>query len=281
MTAMHTLFQAYAVLFGLVFGSFWNVAISRWPDHQSVVVPRSRCPVCATPIAWHDNVPVLSWLRLRGRCRHCDTPITATYPLIEILGGLLGWLLFARLVPSTSALDASHIGVWAAYMVLAGCVVIATYTDIRHRIIPDEVSLYAVPVAIGLAALLELGFGWVGFPAPGWQGAVLGAATGGGFLGAIYLAARLITGEYALGLGDVKLTTLIGAFVGPAGVFVVLLIASLLGTIGTLAATVILRRRVYPPFGVALATATVMHLLWAPEITPLLLPGLARFLPAG
>ena len=281
MSTLHPLFQLYAVLIGLVLGSFWNVAIARWPDHQSVITPRSRCPTCGTQLAWHDNIPVVSWLWLRGRCRHCDSPIAPLYPLVETLGGLLGWLLFTRLAPTPDALDAQSLGTWAVYMVLIGCVVIATYTDVRHRIIPDEVSLYAIPLALGLIALLELGLGFVGFPSPGWQGAVLGAAAGGGFLGAVYVAARVITGEYALGLGDVKLIALIGAFVGPAGVMVVLLLGSLLGSVGTLTATVILRRRVYPPFGVALAAATVAYLLWGPEVVPAVVPGLARFIPGG
>ncbi|MFT4624066.1 MAG: leader peptidase (prepilin peptidase)/N-methyltransferase [Myxococcota bacterium] len=279
MSAMYPLFQAYSALIGLVLGSFWNVAIARWPDFRSVVTPRSQCPVCSTPIAWHDNVPLLSWLVLRGKCRHCETPIAATYPLIELLGGLLGWLLFVRVMPSGHELDAAHLATWCVYMVLVGCVVIAAFTDVRHRIIPDEVSIYAVPLALGLVALLDLGFGVMGFPAPGWRGAFLGAAAGGGFLGSMYWGARLITGEHALGIGDVKLITLIGAFVGPAGVLVVLLMGSIMGSVGTLAATAILWRRVYPPFGVGLAAATLVYLLYGPELVPGLLPGLARFLP--
>lgn len=281
MTAMYPLFQAYAAAIGLVLGSFWNVAIARWPDDRSVVSPRSTCPSCGTRIGWTDNVPIASWIWLRAKCRHCAAPIPATYPLVELLGALLGWLLFVRIVPAPELLDAARLATWAAYQVCVGAIVIAMYTDVRHRIIPDQVSIYAVPVALALVAALELGFGFTGFPAPGWRHAFLGAAVGGGFMGAIYVAARVVSGEYALGLGDVKLVALIGAFVGPAGIWVVLLIASVLASVGTIGATVVLWRRVYPPFGVALAAATLVYLLFGPELVPAVAPGLARFMPAG
>ncbi len=278
MIPLYLLGQVVAVLIGLVIGSFWNVAIARWPDERSVVVPRSHCPVCGTPIAWYDNIPLLSWVLLRGACRHCGASIAVTYPLVEALGGMLAWLLFVRLVPDAGSLDVAHLTAWSVYFVLFGAVVVATYCDIRHRIIPDEVSLWAVPVGVALAVMVDA-TGFVGFPAPGWRGAILGAAVGGGFLGAIWAAANFLYRADALGLGDVKLVAMLGTFVGPVGVLVVLLVGSMLGSVATFAAMAVLRRRIHPPRAPALGAAAVGYVLSGAEIVPLFLPGLARGLP--
>src|SRR5690606_4825972 len=106
-------------------GSFYNVAIARWPDDRSVVAPRSHCPYCGTTLGPGELVPVLSWVVQRGRCRHCESPIAATYPVIEALGGCLSFLVFRRVVPGPEALDTANVVAWAVYFGFMSLLVIA------------------------------------------------------------------------------------------------------------------------------------------------------------
>ncbi|MCA9568671.1 MAG: prepilin peptidase, partial [Myxococcales bacterium] len=131
MVALYPLYQGVAFVFGLVIGSFWNVCIARWPEDRSVVAPRSACPACGTPIAARDNVPVLSWLVLGGRCRACGTPIAPTYPLVELLGGLLAFLAWRRFVPTPADLDVAHVAAALVYFVFVSALVVGAFIDIR------------------------------------------------------------------------------------------------------------------------------------------------------
>ena len=266
MSLLYQIYTVFAVFFGLVIGSFWNVAIARWPQDRSVVKPRSACPSCGTPIAWFDNIPILSWVLLRGECRECGWSIPALYPLIELLGGLLGLLLYWRFIPNPSALQLPNILATIVYGYFVTALIVSTYVDIRHRIIPDEVSIYAVPVGIAGCALLE----WVGYTGPfqiGWRGAVLGAACGGGTFAGLAAAAYFLTGREALGLGDVKMLAMIGAFLGPhPALFLILFGASVSSSVIGLGATAILRRRVFLPFGPALAAWSLVYLFYADQL---------------
>ncbi len=267
--------QVGAVAIGLAVGSFWNVAIARLPENRSLWTP-SACEGCGHRIAPRDNLPVVSWLALRGRCRHCGTPISAVHPLGELLGGLLAWLVFLRFVPPSEALSPAALATAACAFGLVSLLVIATYADVRHRIIPDETSSFAVPFVIGAIVLLN----WLGASDPivvSWRASVLGAAFGGGFLAAIAWVAQWLTGQEALGWGDVKLMAMLGAAFGPLpGAYVILLIASLAGAAFGVTATIVSWRRVYPPFGPALALAALVYLLWGIEIGEALLPGMTR-----
>jgi len=275
-STLHLLYEACAVLVGLTLGSFWNVCIARLPQRRSLW-PRSACPTCGQAILWYDNLPVISWCVLGRRCRACATPIAATYPLIEVLGGLTGWLMYRRLIPNAETLDLAHLTAWWVYMAFAGCLIVATYSDIRHRIIPDETSLYAIPFALAATGLLDV-VGFQEWPAPGWRQGLWGAAFGGGFLGTVGLMARYVYGPDALGMGDIKLVAMIGGFVGALpGMLMVLLLASLLGAAGGLASMLILRRRVYSPFAPALAFASLAYVLYGDLWVPRLLPGLASY----
>lgn len=277
METIYTIFATFAALIGLVVGSFLNVCIARLPVYRSVI-PRSACPHCGTGIAWYDNIPVVSWVILRGACRTCQGKISPGYPLVELLMGCLALLLFLRIVPDAAALNAAHLSAWVVYLGFFGALVVACYSDIRHRIIPDETSLYAIPVALLCAALLDQ-LGYTGWPAPGLRQAIWGVALGGGFLGATGMAARLVYGPDALGMGDIKLVAAIGGFLGalPA-VIAVLLGASLLGAATGLVALLWARKRVYAPFGPALATASIVYVLIGDTLLPRWLPGLAMWL---
>lgn len=265
--------HVWAALFGLIIGSFLNVCIARWPEDRSVIAPRSHCPRCSTTLTPTELVPVLSWLAQRGRCRTCDSSISPQYALIEILGMLLSLLAWRRFVSSPALLDIQHFTAWLVFFAFFAMLVVATYVDIRHYIIPDEVTIYAVPVGIALVSVLE----WVGYRGwgdIGFRGAVLGSATGGIAMGMASVATLLLMRREGLGWGDVKLMAMIGSFLGPgATFFFVLLFGSMLGAAVGLIHLAITRRRSFLPFGPSLATAAVVWVLYGDLILPAIYPG--------
>lgn len=242
----------FGFLFGLAVGSFCNVCIHRLPQQESIIFPRSRCPACRTPIRALDNVPLLSFLWLRGRCRACGAPISWRYPLVELLtAGLFAAALLA-FGPTLHGL--------AAAVLLAGLVVV-TFVDLDRQEIPDEVTLTGLPVGL-LASLLT---GKPPFPE------ALLAALGG--VGALYLLA--VYGELAfkrevLGGGDVKLAGMLGAFLGGRHLLLAFFLACVLGGLlgGLLLAMGRAARGTLLPFGPFLAFGAAAALffgdaLWA------------------
>lgn len=259
--------DAVALGFGAVVGSFLNVVIARLPYDESVVSPRSRCPHCETPIAWYDNVPIVSWLILRAKCRTCKAPISALYPAVEGLTAGLSLLTFLRFVPDPAAVSAGHLATYLLYFAFVAGLVAVTFIDLEHRIIPDEISLGGTLVGLaGVASLDALGYGFVS-----WKASVLGAVVGGGSLllvmGAYYLVRRV----EGMGLGDVKLMAMLGAFLGlhPALLFI-LFVSSFLGSI--IGVSMILLRgkdmQHAIPFGPFLAGAALLYLFWGWRLAP-------------
>jgi leader peptidase (prepilin peptidase)/N-methyltransferase len=221
------------LLFGLLIGSFLNVCIYRMPQDLSVVAPRSFCIACKHPIAWYDNVPVLSYLLLRGRCRYCKAAISARYPVVELLTGVLFFFYVWRLGPTLAAVK---------FCVYGALLVGLVFADLEERILPDELTLGGaaaglvfalfVPVNDGIAgALLWLAGAQL---SPRWISvteAALGAALPSFFLwfgGWLYLRLRHREG---LGLGDVKLMAMVGAFLGLHGALLTLIVGSVLGSV--------------------------------------------------
>ncbi|HET9133950.1 MAG TPA: prepilin peptidase [Gemmatimonadales bacterium] len=236
--AAPALWYGIVLVFGLLLGSFLNVCIVRWPALESVVSPRSRCPQCGNLIAWHDNIPVLSWLALGGKCRHCTLPIPIRYPLVELATGLV-WLWAAwQYGPALEMLRAATFGT-----ILLGIAM----TDAREYIIPDEFSLGGA--AIGLA------FAFAGGELP-WREALLGAAVGYGLLWAIAVIGTKAFGEDAMGGGDVKMMAMLGAFLGWQGVLLTLFLGALLGTLIFLPLK-LMGRNILVPFGIFLAIGGV------------------------
>ncbi|HWP38478.1 MAG TPA: prepilin peptidase [Gemmatimonadales bacterium] len=233
-----TLSIVAALLFGAVAGSFLNVCIVRLPLDQSVVRPRSRCPRCERPIAWHDNIPLLSWLMLRGRCRHCAQPISLQYPLIEAVVAALWALAVWRYGPGPDGLAAALLGT-----ILLGIAV----TDARHYLIPDEYTIGGLVAGLGLAWRHGLG---------GFTEALLGAVTGFVLLYAIAWAGEKAFKQEAMGGGDIKMMAMVGAFVGWKGVLMTLFGGALLGTLVFVPLTLQKKRLV--PFGVFLAAAAAL-----------------------
>jgi len=210
---------------GAVVGSFANVCIHRLPRGESVVAPRSRCPGCARPIAAWDNIPILSWLLLRARCRACGAPISPRYVLVETLVGAV--FFAAALLHGLTPLA-------LAGALLATAAVVLSATDLEARVLPDEVTLGVLALGLLLAAARDLPAAraaglsaFRGHLFPALAGVAFGAALVWG-VGAAY---RLVRGAEGMGLGDVKMIAMIGAFVGPAGVLITLFAASLVGTL--------------------------------------------------
>jgi len=256
------IWQGFALAVSLVIGSFVSLCIGRMPEDRSVVTPGSHCDMCGHPIRPRDNIPVLSWILLRGRCRDCDGPISATVPMTELLVGLLGWLLFRKIVPDESALDLAHAAAWVTYFGFLCLLTIAAFVDIRHRIIPDQTSSYAVPFGVlGCVVLTALEFeGWPSFSV---RQSVLGVIVGYGFFAVLARVAYALTGREALGWGDVKLLAMIGGFVGIfPGVYFVLMFGSIMGAAFGLALTLYQWRRPSPPFGPPLALAAAIYVFY-------------------
>jgi leader peptidase (prepilin peptidase)/N-methyltransferase len=245
LTALNRVFGGLVFAFGLILGSFLNVCIYRMPRGLSVVRPRSACPNCGKQIAAYDNVPVLSWLWLRGRCRHCHTRITPRYMVVELMLGLLFLACFAEFGLQTETLK------WCSFSFL---VLGLIFTDAETHLLPDLLTLPGL--AMGLAwSLVTVVPGPLGFyfgrgtwPAPllSFGDALIGAAVGAGFIygtAAIYLRLRGVEG---MGLGDVKLMAMVGAFMGASSTLFVLATASFLGGLyGALIVVNIFRKRLW------------------------------------
>ncbi len=210
----------FVLAFGLIMGSFLNVCIHRLPVGQSVVRPRSRCPRCQVQIPWYDNIPVLSWLLLGRVCRACAARISVRYPFVEALAGMTVLLLWWRFGATGAFLIATA---------FALALVVLFFTDWDHQLLPDAVTLTGFGVGIAVAwvnPFLGTEDGWARI----WA-SLGGAALGSGVLwgvGAIYGRLR---GVEAMGLGDVKMMAMVGAFAGPAGVLFTIFAASAAGAL--------------------------------------------------
>jgi leader peptidase (prepilin peptidase) / N-methyltransferase len=224
----------FAGTFGLLLGSFLNVCITRWPSELSVVRPRSRCPRCEMMIAWYDNIPVLSWLLLRAKCRKCALPIPVMYPLVELAVGLI-WA--AAVAWYGLEIEAVRAATFAT--LLLGIAM----TDAREYIIPDEFSIGGT--VIGLLFAFAGG-------ALGWQDAILGAVVGYALLWVIAVVGTKAFGEDAMGGGDIKMMAMLGAFLGWQGVLLTLFLGALIGTLIFLPMKLAGKEKLVP-FGIFLA----------------------------
>ncbi len=210
--------RVVAFVWGLVWGSFANVLIHRLPRGLSIVRPRSRCGTCGASIAWYDNIPVVSFVLLRGRCRHCKQAISLRYVVVELLAGVLAFTLYIRIVvvPFVSGSSSDPVVVLATWLITFAyglALIVVTYTDLDAWIIPDAVVIPMALCGLGLSVLApEL-------LAVSWQEAWPAALTGGGFVVLvrwIYLRVRKLE---AMGLGDAKLLVMVGAFSGFRGLY--------------------------------------------------------------
>lgn len=229
---------------GLLVGSFLNVCIYRLPRGQSVVWPGSRCPACGRALAWFENVPVLGWLALRGRCRTCRAPIPVSYPLVEL--ATAGLFLAALLVYGLTPLLAVRLALISALVVLFAI-------DWQHQILPDAITLPGVVVGFTVSLFLP----------PGWTSSLLGLVVGGLFPFLVAEAYFRLRGREGMGMGDFKMLAMVGAFLGWPLVWIVLILSCLLGIIVGGGALLVTRRGLATriPFGTFIAVAALVGVL--------------------
>jgi leader peptidase (prepilin peptidase)/N-methyltransferase len=254
-------------VFGLVLGSFLNVCIVRLPSKQSILAPRSHCPLCKHPIRWYDNIPLLSYLLLRGRCRDCHARISPQYAVVEALTALLLIATFRRFGLSPE---------FVKYSALVMMLIVVIFTDLRQRQIPHAVTAFGISLGALLSFFIPVDnrpIGWLAertglFP-PGTVlsvlGAIMGALTGGGLFYAVGKAFYILGGrekEY-LGFGDVMLMLMVGTFLGAPLTLLTILLGSLGGSIIALSITLAAPRfRDYRwPYGTFLGIAAVYAVL--------------------
>jgi leader peptidase (prepilin peptidase) / N-methyltransferase len=226
---------------GLAIGSFLNVCIHRLPRRQSIVRPASRCPGCGALLPWYDNVPVIGYLLLRGRCRSCRTAISPMYPAVELATLAVFLLHYWQL-----GLDPLLV----PRLIFSAALIVLFAIDLRHQILPNVITLPGVVV----------GFGFSLFLPPGWTASLLGILLGGGSLWLIAEGYYRLRGVEGMGMGDVKMLAMIGAFLGWQLTLVTLMLASILGALvgaGLMAASRDNRMRPLP-FGTFLAVAALV-----------------------
>lgn len=247
-------FEIYLIvisgIFGLLFGSFANVVIWRLPLGQSVVTPRSRCPKCSNMISWYDNIPVLSWLILKGRCRFCALKISIRYPFVEALMGTLFSLVVWRFGFSWTSLE---------YLIFIFGLVTVTFIDFDHMILPDEFTLSGVVIGLVGAALN---------PDRDFISAFLGVLVGGGLLWMVAYFYLAIRKQEGMGGGDIKLLAWIGALLGWQAIPFVVLVSSLVGSLVGIWAARRSGRGMHSsiPFGPYLALAAALYLFGGSEL---------------
>ena len=266
----------FTVLIGLAIGSFLNVCISRIPLDQSVVSPRSRCPQCKKPIGSFDNIPILSYIVLGGRCRNCKKKISIRYPLIEALTATVSALIYLKF----------DIGFeWAVYFLFCAALIALAFIDADHRILPDVITLNGLWIGIAISIFLWMPgpliarlLQGVGVTDPGPRlvsivSSLIGAAIGGGLLWGVREAYFRVRGVEGMGFGDVKMMAMVGAFLGTALTLFTILVGSVLGSvIGIVVMRFAGKDRDYElPFGTFLSLGAILAVLYGNELIRLYL----------
>jgi leader peptidase (prepilin peptidase)/N-methyltransferase len=249
-----TVFDAAVLaVFGLLVGSFLNVCIWRIPRGQSIISPSSRCPSCSVPIRALENIPVLSYLVLRGRCRHCKARISFRYPFVEALNGLLYVLVLYRFGMGW------HLPFYLAFV---SSLIVITFIDLDFQIIPDRITLVWIPVGL-LAGSLLLPDPFMRAEELGWQSSVIGAASGFGLFFAVAFLSR-----GGMGGGDIKMMAMVGALLGWQAVLLTTFLGSLAGSVIGLFLMAIKGkgRKTKIPFGPFLAGGALISLFLGQEI---------------
>jgi leader peptidase (prepilin peptidase)/N-methyltransferase len=253
-----------AGLFGLLIGSFLNVCIYRLPLDLSVVRPRSYCPGCEHGIAWYDNIPLVSFVLLKARCRHCGTAISLRYPAVELLTGLFFFAAVRFLGLTLPALR---------FCIFSAILIDLIFTDLEERILPDEFTLGGAALGVLLAGFIPLPGEFLrlfsGSPQRIWYIGMLEAVIAGGFMSAaLWAIGKLynsIRHREGLGLGDVKMVGMIGTFLGLQGVMLTVIIGSILGAVGGLIYIAVKRKDAGTyelPFGTFLGIAALVVAVW-------------------
>jgi leader peptidase (prepilin peptidase)/N-methyltransferase len=206
-------FEVVSIIFGAIIGSFLNVCICRLPRDESIVSPGSHCPQCKNPIRAYDNIPLVSYVLLGGKCRYCRRPISVQYPLVEGVTALASFSLFMKFGPSFQYLY---------FFAFLCSLIVVTVIDLHHQIIPDVISLPGI--AVGLLGAFAL-------PQKPFLQAIIGVLVGGGSLFVVATVYQWVLKREGMGGGDVKLLAMIGAFLGWKAVILTIVLSSLIGSI--------------------------------------------------
>jgi leader peptidase (prepilin peptidase)/N-methyltransferase len=233
-----------AAAVGLCIGSFLNVVIYRLPLGQSLVSPGSRCPKCGYALRWYDNIPVLSWVWLAGRCRQCRTPISPQYPIVELVTALL-FVLVVWLTPEGPLVFSR--------LIFVSILVALFGIDLEHQILPNVITLPGILVGLMFSAIAP----------PGWRDALIGTLLGAGVLYGIAAAYYAVRREEGMGMGDVKMLAMIGAFLGWKSVLVTLVLSSFSGALIGVTLMAVQRgsMKLALPFGTFLALGALAAML--------------------
>ncbi|MBC2737673.1 MAG: prepilin peptidase [Desulfobacteraceae bacterium] len=242
--------EIFAFIFGACIGSFLNVCIYRIPEGKSVIHPPSACPQCGYRIRFYDNIPIVSYILLRGRCRRCKVHIPVRYPLVELITGLAALAVFLKYGPTLAA---------GIYFLFIAVLLVITFIDIDHQIIPDILSLTGIPLFFLLGFLV---------PFITWKDALIGILAGGGLLYAVAFGYQLLTGRDGMGGGDIKLLAMIGAMIGWQGILFTVFVSSLSGTVIGLLLALPAGRSMKSrlPFGPFLAAGAIAYLFCGPAL---------------
>lgn len=248
---LHVLVSIFAFVFGAVIGSFLNVVILRLPnDNSSIAYPASHCPQCSTSLRWFDNIPLVSYALLAGRCRYCAASISLQYPVVELLMALLSVTVYVQFGLTFTA---------AGYLLFCAALLVIIWIDIHHQIIPDTISLPGVVLGFCFSFIT---------PLLTWQDSLIGLVAGGGSLYLIALFYLLVRKQDGMGGGDIKLLAMIGAFLGWQSLLFVVFFSSFSGAIVGIAS--IIRQgsgtATRIPFGPFLSMAALVFLFFQEQI---------------
>jgi leader peptidase (prepilin peptidase)/N-methyltransferase len=267
----HLLAPIYAFITGACAGSFLNVCVHRWPRERSVIRPRSRCPSCGNQLAWFENIPILSWVALRGRCRCCDEPISPEYPIVELVVAL-GWLV---------ALNHYGFSFTALRVAVFGTTLLGVaLTDAKFYLIPDGFTVFGFMFALITSVIAFFRPETQPFATP--YDALIGACAGAGMIAIVGWLGEVVRKREAMGLGDVTLMAFVGAALGPAKALITVFLGAMLGAVAfsLIVIPVAMVRRgasreqtelalgsapfetPLVPFGVFLAPAALLTLFW-------------------
>jgi leader peptidase (prepilin peptidase) / N-methyltransferase len=243
-------FYIFAFIFGAVVGSFLNVCIYRLPKKESVVFPPSHCPNCDYKIPFYDNIPILSYIVLAGRCRSCKVRISPQYPLVELVTALLTLFLFIKFGPSLSFL---------VLFLFCSAMVVVTFIDLEHQIIPDVISLSGIVCGFIFSFFI---------PQLGWLNSLIGIAVGGGSLLLVAYGYEFITKKEGMGGGDIKLLAMMGAFFGWRAIPFIIFVSSLIGSVIGITVMLIQKKdaKLAIPFGPFLALGAILYIFFGRQV---------------
>ncbi len=240
----------FVFFLGAILGSFLNVCIHRLPKRESLLSPPSHCPHCGEAIRFYDNIPILSYLLLRGKCRHCKAHIPSRYPIVEGLSGLISLALFMKYGLTLQFL---------LFLLLAAALITITFIDLDHQIIPDIISIPGIFCGLGASFFI---------PTISWLESLFGILIGGGFLFLVALGYKWLTGREGMGGGDIKLLAMVGAWLGWKAIPFILLSSSLIGVVIGGGSVLVDKRglRAKIPFGPFLSLGALIYIFFGPEI---------------